>query len=177
MAAWRGETARFEADPPTMAFDSQARIGQTGHARWRLWAATAAITVLTACAPQIDWHGTYPSVDQLAQIEPGKTGRATVRALLGGASSTSNFDDRTWYYIGQRTERFAFYPPEVIDRQVIFIAFDDNDRVAAIGKLDKEDGREIVFVDRTTATAGQRITLLQQLIGNIGQFKAPSDQE
>ena len=140
-------------------------------------AATAVITVLTACAPQVDWHGTYPSVDQLAQIEPGKTGRATVRALLGGASSTSNFDDRTWYYIGQRTERFAFYPPEVIDRQVIFIAFDESDRVAAIGKLDKEDGREIVFVDRTTATAGQRITLLQQLIGNIGQFKAPSDQE
>ena len=29
-----------------------------------------------------------------------------------------------------------------------------------------------MFVDRTTATAGQRITLLQQLIGNIGQFKA-----
>ena len=177
MAAWRGEIARFEVDPLTMTFYRQARIGRTRHARWRLWAATTTITVLTACAPQIDWHGTYPSVDQLGQIKPGKTSRAKVRALLGGASSMSNFDDRKWYYIGQRTERFAFYPPEVVDRQVIFIAFDDNDHVAAIGKLNKEDGREIVFVDRTTATAGQRITLLRQLIGNIGQFKAPSDQE
>ncbi|MGB1006458.1 MAG: outer membrane protein assembly factor BamE, partial [Thalassobaculaceae bacterium] len=75
-----------------------------------MWAAIAAVSVVTACAPQIDWHGSHPSVDQLAQIEPGKTGRTTVRALLGGASSTSNFDNRTWYYIGQRMKRFAFYP-------------------------------------------------------------------
>ena len=169
--------ARFEADPPNMAFDRQARVGRTRRSGWRIWAATAAFTMVTACGPQIDWHGTHPNVDQLAQIEPGKTGRATVRALLGGASSTSNFDDRTWYYIGQRMQRFAFYPPEVIDRQVIFITFDDNDRVVAIGKLDKNDGREIVMVDRTTATAGQRITVLQQFLGNIGQFQAPDGQQ
>jgi hypothetical protein len=38
------------------------------------------------------------------------------------------------------------------------------------------DGKKVVFVDRTTPTAGQRITILQQLIGNLGRF-APEEAE
>jgi outer membrane protein assembly factor BamE (lipoprotein component of BamABCDE complex) len=58
---------------------------------------------------------------------------------------------------------------------VIYIAFDAADRVESIGTLDLDDGKKIVFVDRTTPTAGQRITILQQLIGNLGRF-APQEQ-
>ncbi len=131
----------------------------------------AAISLLfVACAPQVATHGNLVDVDDLARIEPGRTNQSTVLSLLGSPSSQANFGEATWYYIGQRTKRQAFYRPENIERKVIFIDFEPTGTVKSIGQLDLEDGRKIVFVDRETPTAGQRITLLKQLVGNIGRF-------
>lgn len=134
------------------------------------FAAMALAAALTACSPQIATHGNMVDVDALAKIEPGRTNQSTVLALLGSPSSQGNFGEPTWYYIGQRTERQAFYRPETIERRVVYIDFEPEGTVKSIGTLDLEDGNKIVFVDRETPTAGQRITLLKQLIGNIGRF-------
>lgn len=131
--------------------------------------------VLAACSPQVDWNGQFPTPETLAKIEPGKSSRGAVLSLLGGPSSRTVVNDDIWYCIGQKTERIAFLPPKIIQRNVIYIAFDAADRVESIGTLDLDDGKKIVFVDRTTPTAGQRITILQQLIGNLGRF-APQEQ-
>lgn len=128
------------------------------------------VLALTACSPQIATHGNMVDVDALAKIEPGRTNQSTVLALLGSPSSQANFGEPTWYYIGQRTERQAFYRPETIERRVVYIDFEPQGTVKSIGTLDLEDGTKIAIVDRETPTAGQRITLLKQLIGNIGRF-------
>jgi len=128
------------------------------------------VLALAACSPQISTHGNMVDVDALAKIEPGRTDQSTVLSLLGSPSSQANFTEPTWYYIGQRTERQAFYRPETIERRVIYIDFEPGGTVKSIGKLDLDDGKKIAFVDRETPTAGQRITLLKQLVGNIGRF-------
>lgn len=125
---------------------------------------------LAACSPQIATHGNMVDVDALAKVEPGRTDQSTVLALLGSPSSQANFGEPTWYYIGQRTERQAFYRPETIERRVVYIDFEPQGTVKSIGTLDMDDGKKIAIVDRETPTAGQRITLLKQLIGNIGRF-------
>lgn len=137
----------------------------------RLGLGVAALAVsLVACSPQIATHGNMVDVDALAKIEPGRTNQSTVLALLGSPSSQGNFGEPTWYYIGQRTERQAFYRPETIERRVVYIDFEPQGAVKSIGTLSLDDGKKISIVDRETPTAGQRITLLKQLIGNVGRF-------
>jgi outer membrane protein assembly factor BamE (lipoprotein component of BamABCDE complex) len=136
---------------------------------------TAAVAVamsgmLLSCAARIDNHGNELDLDNLVEIEPGKTRKSRVSALLGAPSSTSDYGEDTWLYIGATTRTVAFFKPELTNRKVVYITFDKDGVVGSIGKLSEADGKKIEYVDRETATAGQRITLLQQLIGNIGRF-------
>ncbi|WPZ33267.1 outer membrane protein assembly factor BamE [Thalassobaculum sp. OXR-137] len=137
-------------------------------------AGVALAVTVAACSPQIATHGNMVDVDALAKIEPGRTPQSEVLALLGSPSSQANFGEPTWYYIGQLTERQAFYRPETIERRVVYVDFEPAGTVKSIGTLDLEDGKKIAIVDRETPTAGQRITLLKQLIGNVGRF-SPTD--
>lgn len=123
-----------------------------------------------ACSPQVETHGNMVDPDALAKVEPGRTSAGDVLALLGSPSSRANFGQRTWYYIGQRTERQAFFKPETLDRRVVYVDFDERGTVDTIGSLDLDDGKKIAFISRETPTAGQRITLIKQLIGNVGRF-------
>jgi outer membrane protein assembly factor BamE (lipoprotein component of BamABCDE complex) len=58
----------------------------------------------------------------------------------------------------------------VIDRRVVAIEFDQNDIVTAMNEYGLEDGRVIDLQTRTTPTHGRKLTILQQLLGNIGRF-------
>lgn len=129
-----------------------------------------------ACSPQISTHGNLVDPDALAKIEPGRSDQGTVLSLLGSPSTEANFNQPTWYYIGQRTERQAFYKPETIERKVVYVDFAPDGLVDTIGTLGLDDGKKIAFVTRETPTAGQRITLIKQLLGNIGRFNTEGQQ-
>ena len=73
-------------------------------------------------------------------------------------------------YIARHTEQSAFFAEEVIEQRVIYISFDEAGIVDSIGRLNKEDGKQIEYVNRETETAGQKISILQQLLGNVGRF-------
>ncbi|MCR9176125.1 MAG: outer membrane protein assembly factor BamE [Alphaproteobacteria bacterium] len=124
----------------------------------------------SACSPQIRTHGNMVDPDALAKINPGSSTTGEVLSLLGSPSSEANFGQRTWYYIGQRTERQAFLKPEIIERKVVYVDFDQSGLVDTIGSLDLEDGKKLAFITRETPTAGQKVTLIKQLLGNIGRF-------
>ena len=77
-----------------------------------------------------------------------------------------------WYYVASRFETDAWSPPEEMDRRVVAIAFGPDGLVADIAQYGMEDGRIINLVTRTTPTYGRRMTILQQIFGNLGNFEA-----
>jgi outer membrane protein assembly factor BamE (lipoprotein component of BamABCDE complex) len=125
---------------------------------------------LAACQPTIDQRGNLPDQKKLATIEPGVTTREMVSQILGTPSSVSTFSDKTWYYISRRTEQTAFFTPEVLDQQVVAVAFDDGGVVTNVQHLNLADGRPIVPSARETPSAGKELSFVEQLIGNIGKF-------
>lgn len=129
-----------------------------------------ALALLSACSPRVDNRGAMIDPELLAEVRPGMSSRDDVLYLLGSPSAVSSFQGPVWYYIGQRTERLAFFHPEVTDRQVVEIAFDEADRVSDIRLYGLEDGQEVALVDRETPTEGRDFTVLQQLFGNLGRF-------
>lgn len=129
-----------------------------------------AVLALSGCESGVTVRGNMPDPDIASQIQPGVHTREDVSSLLGSPSTISTFEDRKWYYIGQKTSQFAFFKPEILERDVLVVSFDEDGRVAETRNYDLADSRQIDPVDRITPTEGKDLTILQQLLGNIGRF-------
>lgn len=127
----------------------------------------------SACEKAIQVRGNLPEPDTVTRIQPGTHSREDVARLLGSPSTISTFQDSKWYYIGQKTTAVAFFEPEVLDRNVLVVAFDDTGTVVETQQISLADGRDIDPVDRETPTEGRELTFFQQIFGNIGRFTLP----
>lgn len=153
------------------------KMRDCGRLTLRLCGAGVLILGMAACAPRIDTRGNSPNPERLAEIVPGKHTRGQVSELLGSPSSIAPFDGETWYYISGRTESLAFFAPAESDRQVIIVRFAKNGVVSDIKTLGLEQARAVELVDRQTPTAGNELTILDQLLGNFGRFTKPSGEK
>lgn len=123
---------------------------------------------LAACTPPVEVRGNTPDPINLAEVTPGKTTRDEVESILGTPSSTGPFNKNTWYYIGQKTERFAFFDPEVLDQQVVAVVFDDKGTVTEIRRFSQKDGKDVEVVERETPTRGKELTFARALLNTLG---------
>ncbi|HEY0523267.1 MAG TPA: outer membrane protein assembly factor BamE [Stellaceae bacterium] len=135
-------------------------------------AAVAAALLLAGCSTTVDQRGNLPDEAKLELIRPGVTSKDTVSQLLGTPSSVSTFDSKTWYYISDRTEQFAFFKPKLLDQQVVAVSFDENGVVQDVTHRGMEDRREVSMSTRVTPTPGRELGLMEQLVGNLGRFNA-----
>lgn len=139
--------------------------------------AACLIVTATACSPIIEVRGNLPPEDQLAQIKIGTSTREDVQALLGTPSNITPFGEESWHYISAVTEREAFFEPVVKERKVVTVVFDRAGTVRAIDNRGLEDGKDVVPAGRETPTAGKELTILQQLMGNVGRFSKSPGQK
>lgn len=133
--------------------------------------ALCAVLALGACAPDIAARGNDPTKNRVEQIEVGNQTRAEIAALLGTPSATATFDDETWYYISARTQQYAVFEREELDRRVLAISFDSTGRVSEVRELGLGDGRNVDVVQRETPTLGNELSIMEQLLGNLGRFE------
>jgi len=139
-------------------------------ARRLRWLLLASVAALAACSPRIDQRGNLLDPDAVLAVQPGVQSKEQVAQLLGTPSTVATFNDKTWYYVSKRTSTTAFFQPDITDQQVVVIKFNDSNVVEKVQLLGMDDAYEIEPVARTTPTYGQRLTILQQLFGNIGRF-------
>ncbi len=137
---------------------------------FRVLAVAGLAFALSACAPRITIRGNLPDPERLAEIQLGQHSRDQVAEILGTPSSTAVFDQETWYYVSERTATLAFFKPRVTRRQVLVLRFDKEGVVTDISTLGLKDGRVVKPVERETPTAGNELTIMDQLIGNLGRF-------
>ena len=131
-----------------------------------------ALVALGACAASVAQRGNVPDPDKLAEVKTGATKDDVVK-LIGSPSTVGTFSDKRWYYISRKTEKFAFFNPSTVDQQVVEVLFDDKDKVAEVKKLNLDDANDVNLVERTTPTAGKKVTALDQILGNLGRFNKP----
>ncbi|MEN5144803.1 outer membrane protein assembly factor BamE domain-containing protein [Brevundimonas diminuta] len=132
-----------------------------------------------ACAPVVATQG-FQAVDVKPQdIEAGVDTRETVLSKLGTPSTTSTFEsENVWYYLTQTTQRYTYNKPQVSQRTVTEITFNDADgKVASIRNLGLDDGRQIAMERRETPTRGRQLTILEQLLGNVGRGQLPRTED
>ncbi|MBK0398391.1 outer membrane protein assembly factor BamE [Limibaculum sp. M0105] len=127
---------------------------------------------ILGCSPVISTHGFAPPDEQLSEIAVGQDTRGSVRRKIGRPGLDGVFTDEGWYYVSSTVERLTWHEPKVTDRRIVAIAFDENDTVTAINRYGLDDGRLVDLETRTTPTRGRDLTVLQQLLGNIGNISA-----
>ena len=132
--------------------------------------ACLSLPAFAACTPSVATHGHTLDEAAIARIEPGRSSRQDVQSLLGSPSSLASFDDDTWYYVSQRTEKVSFYQESLVGQDVITITFNKQGIVQTINRHDLEQTAAVNPVDRTTPTAGKSPSIFEQIIGNIGRF-------
>jgi outer membrane protein assembly factor BamE (lipoprotein component of BamABCDE complex) len=141
-------------------------------------AAIAAAAALTACAPVVGQNG-FQAIDaKPTDIVAGTDTKETVLTRLGTPSTTSTFEgDNIWYYISQTTEKYTYNSAQVTQRSVTEITFNDTGQVAGVRTLGLEDGQQLAMNSRETPTRGRQLTILEQLLGNVGRGQLPRTEE
>lgn len=125
---------------------------------------------LEGCAPFSEIHGNLPDVETISKIKQGESTKVEVLQILGPPTSIAPFDPKVWYYIGEKVERIAFYDPDVVEKEIFVVTFNDEEIVESFIPIEEPHDFEIEPHTRKTKTLGQDPSLLQQVFGNFGKF-------
>jgi outer membrane protein assembly factor BamE (lipoprotein component of BamABCDE complex) len=136
----------------------------------------ALLPMLSGCETIIDQRGFAPTPGSVEKLEIGSQSREDVVRLIGSPSAVATFNPNTWYYISQKQETYAFFKPEILEQNVLQLTFNESGRLQAMKKYDLSDGRDIEMVSRITPTAGKELTVLEQIMGNVGRFSGPRQE-
>ncbi|EPX83637.1 outer membrane protein assembly factor BamE [Salipiger mucosus] len=125
---------------------------------------------VAACSAQYRTHGYTPSDDDLQQIVPGIDTRGTVEDVVGVPTTSGVLNDSGFYYIESEIRSFAWQAPEVVNREVVEIAFDGDGVVRGISRYGLEDGIVVPLTRRVTQSGDGDIGFIRKLFGNIGRL-------
>ncbi len=127
-----------------------------------------------SCTALYQNHGYVPADDELNELVVGVDSRATVDDVIGPPTASGVLSDGDYYYIRSRVRTYGMFKPEVVERQVLAISFDEADTVANIERFSLADGSIVPLSRRVTDSSVISNGFLRQLLGNLGQFD-PSD--
>lgn len=136
----------------------------------RLVAMLCMIGVVSACAASYRNHGYMPNQEDLANLVVGVDTRATVDDVIGAPSASGLLSEGDYYYVRSRVKEFGLYRPEVVERNVLAISFNEDDTIANIETFSLADGNIVPLTRRVTDSSVIGKGFLRQLLGNIGNI-------
>jgi outer membrane protein assembly factor BamE (lipoprotein component of BamABCDE complex) len=125
---------------------------------------------VAACSGTVDRRGYRLSERDVEQIQIGVSTEQDVLTIMGTPTTRGTFDENVWYYIGSEQEQWAFLEADLIDRNILEVRFDEAGYVQSMDAYGPEIAQDVDPVDRETPTRGNRVTFIQQLLGNLGRF-------
>ncbi len=135
------------------------------------WACTIACIVgLSACTSIYRNHGYVPPEEDLNALVVGVDSKSTVDDIIGPPSISGMDEGGDYYYVRSRIKTYGMYKPQVVERRIVAISFDESDLIANIEEFGLEDGRVVPLTRRVTDSSVVGKGFLRQLLGNIGNY-------
>lgn len=132
------------------------------------------LLALTACTDIEVQRGAELKQEKIDRITP-ESNKGDVINLLGSPSAKSSYGDETWYYIYNKRERNIIGSDEVLEQDVLQVTFNKDDKVSTVKLFDESNAAQVEFSDKKTNTAGHELTVMEQILGNIGKFNKEGD--
>lgn len=132
--------------------------------------AVMVVALLGACAPIVRHYGFVPLPEDRAAIQPGESTRAEIDANVGAPGATGVISANTYYYVAGERHTFGPFAPREVAREVVAISFDTSGRVSNVERFGLEQGRPVVLSRRVTDAPTADISVIEQLLGNVGRI-------
>jgi outer membrane protein assembly factor BamE (lipoprotein component of BamABCDE complex) len=131
--------------------------------------AAACAAGAAGCTPVTAYNGFQAREEKPADVKVGEDTKSTVLTKLGTPSQVATFEPNIWFYISQVTDKYAYYNPRMKSRDVVAITFGPDEKVKEVKALTLKNGYQVAYSKRETPTRGRELTVLEQLLGNVGR--------
>ena len=132
--------------------------------------------LLASCAQPIEVHGNRITLKTFNAIKPGKTTKQQVLEQLGKPVITQDYGPKSWIYVKSKSQKTVLSGQKLLDRTVVRVSFNNKGIATSVDIIPYNKHLKLKIATRKTPTAGQEITVFQQLIGNFGRFESKNDQ-
>ena len=130
----------------------------------------------SGCSKIVEQNG-VPTNDELYQkLNIGKSTKSQVKKILGEPLIIDNQLIDTWIYFSQKIEKVAFFEPKLSSRKVILLSF-KNSTLIKKETFSQRDSKIIEISTKKVISGGRKLTVLQQIFGNIGNFSSQNFQQ
>lgn len=129
--------------------------------------------ILTSCISRFEKHGYMFDMSDSHLLQEGITGKEKTLSIMGSPTLISDLSgDESWIYYAENIKYFLFFFPEVKERNILVVRFDDNNIIKELLSLNLDDeDKKITFSSRHTAVDSHNVGFFKSIISNVGQVK------
>ncbi len=136
---------------------------------FRLASLCVSVLLLVACAGITSRHGHIPTDEELAAIEVGVSTPQQVFDAIGTPTLIDDEYGVSWIFVENTIHSRGLRAPEVVERNVVLIAYGNDGTVSNVETYGLEDGIPVRLTQRVTETHKGRLTLVQQILRSLGR--------
>lgn len=115
-------------------------------------------------------RGAMLDKEDYGQLVVGTSTRNDVVGVIGTPTTRATFDDNTWYYIAMTKDLVPLSHPAVDTQRVLVLNFDNRGTLQHMTMLHKKNAVPVDMVSDETKTPGTHISVIQELLGNVGRY-------
>lgn len=106
-------------------------------------------------------------------LREGITTKERLLKTMGFPTIVSDMDEEVWIYYSEEIKKILFFNPEITSRTVLVIAFDDDNIIKELKKIDlSKEEKNINFVSDYTAVSGHKQGFFKSIFSNVGKVSA-----
>ena len=128
------------------------------------------------CSKLVEQNGVPINNEMFQKLIIGSSTKNQVKKNLGKPLIIDDQNEETWIYFSQKIEKIAFFAPKLTDRTVMLLKFKNN-RLINKESFTQQDSKIIDISTKKVISGGRKLTILQQIFGNIGNFSSQNFQQ
>ena len=128
------------------------------------------------CSKIVEQNGVPTNNESIKALKEGKTTKGQVKKILGEPIIIDKLNEETWIYFSQKIEKIAFFEPKLVSRTVNLLSFKNN-LLVKNETFTLKDSKIIEVSSKKVISGGRKLTVLQQIFGNIGNFSSQNIQK
>lgn len=129
--------------------------------------------ILNACVSRLEKHGYMFDLSDYEMLREGVTGKEKVLRIMGSPTLVSDLGgSEAWIYCSEKVNHFLFFRPDILERNLLVIKFDESDIVRELKRIDLGDeNQRFNFVSNYTSVNGHQMGFFKSIFSNVGQIK------
>ena len=106
-------------------------------------------------------------------LQEGVTSKEKLMKIMGSPTLISDLDDdEAWIYYAEDVNKFLFFRPKIIERNLLVVRFDKIGTVRELKKIDlTQEEKKLDFISQYTAVDSHKVGFFKSIFSNVGQVK------